>query len=97
MDDVEERCNKPISKVRVAVEMEFDKAVQHFSATKWKYGNRLLHTKPALKYILATILKNFHTCLNGSVVSTMFDLEPPTLEEYITDVTRERNEDDILE
>jgi hypothetical protein len=97
MDDVEKESNVSMSKVRVAVEMEFGKTAMYFSGSKWKYGNRILQTKPALKYILAIIFKNIHTCLHGSSVSKMFQLDPPTLEEYITGLMRERNERDVLE
>jgi hypothetical protein len=86
-----------MSKVRVAVEIEFGKTAMCFSGSKRKYSNRILQNKPALKYILAIIFKNIHTCLHGSPVSKIFRVNPPTLEEYISGLMRERNERDILE
>lgn len=93
----EKPANVSMSKVRIAVEMEFGKTVQLFSDTKWKYGNRILQTKPALKYTLASIFKNFHTILNGSAVTSLFRVAPPTLEEYIGGLMRERSVNDLLE
>lgn len=94
MNEVEESCNKSMSKFRVAIEMEFGKIVQYFSSVKFKYLNRVFRTKPALKYFLATVFKNIHTCLLGSAVISMFGLDSPTLEEYILGLMRERNEKD---
>ena len=95
--DHEKKTNESMSKVRVSIEMEFGKVSQYFAGCKWKYGNRLNQTKPALKYTLSTVFKNFHTCLNGSTATKMFALSPPTLEEYISGLMRERSENDIDE
>jgi hypothetical protein len=90
------RVNRSMSKVRSAVEMEFGKTVQLFGAVKWKYNNKVGKTKPALKYILATIFKNIHTCIHGSASSRMFKLQPPTLEEYISGLMREQGQNDLM-
>jgi hypothetical protein len=97
MDEIEKETNVSMSKVRVAVEMEFGKTATCFSGSKWKHGKRILQNKPALKYILAIIFKNIHTCLHGSPISKMFRVGPLTLEEYLNGLMRERNERDILE
>ena len=33
-------------------------------------------------YIFSALLENARTCLYGNIVSTTFELEPPTLEQY---------------
>jgi hypothetical protein len=85
-----------MSKVRSAVEMEFDKTVQLFGAVKWKYNNKVGKTKPGLEYIPATIFNNIHTCIRGSRSSRMFKLQPPTLEEYISGLMRENGQNDLM-
>lgn len=55
--EAQQYCNETMSKVRALVEMESSKLAQKFSASKWKYGNRIIQTRPALEYILSTILK----------------------------------------
>ncbi|KAI8891294.1 hypothetical protein K501DRAFT_166411, partial [Backusella circina FSU 941] len=82
MDEVEERTNLPMRRVRRVVETEFRKTVT--SLSRRKYGSRILETKPALKYVLVTIFKNIHTCLHRSPFSRLFHLGSPTLETYIT-------------
>lgn len=94
-NEQETATNLAMSKVRVSVEMDFGKTAQYFSACKWKYGNKILQTRPGLKYLLSIVFKNFHTCLYGSNVAAMFQLEPPTLEEYISGLMRDTNQLDI--
>jgi hypothetical protein len=77
--------------------MEFGKASQLFSDTKWKYGNRIHQTKPALKYIISTIFKKMNTILNCSTTTTLSKLAPPSLEEYTNGLMRDRNKHNLLE
>jgi hypothetical protein len=53
-----------------------------------------MQTKPGLKYILSTVFKKFHTCLHESSVSSIFKLDPLTLEGYIEGLKKERNDDE---
>ena len=38
-------------------------------------------------YIVCALLTNAHTCLYKSTTSPYFDLDPPSLEEYITQLS----------
>ena len=33
-------------------------------------------------YIVCALLQNTHTCLYGNIISSYFDCEPPSLEQY---------------
>lgn len=72
----EKIVNKKMSKLRVTVEWGFAKIIQLFPFLDFKQelGNY---------YKVATILTNCHTCLYGSQVCDYFELDPPTLEDYL--------------
>ena len=75
--------NKRMSTVRVTVEWAFGKVLSIFAFVDYK-KNKKLYLQPVGKYYsVASILTNCHTCMYGSVVSDFFDLEPPSLGEYL--------------
>lgn len=76
--------NEQMGKLRIAVEWEFGELFQQFSFLTFKY-NQKLYLQPLAKYIkVSVILKNCQTCLYGSQTSAYYDVEPPSLEEYVT-------------
>ncbi|OAD69540.1 hypothetical protein PHYBLDRAFT_66235 [Phycomyces blakesleeanus NRRL 1555(-)] len=90
--------NTEMAKVRVQVEIEFGKVSQYFKLCKSSYIMKFKgNTNPALVYILCTLFKNFHTCLNGSATKPIFGLTPPTIEEYISGLMRERQKHDTID
>ena len=76
--------NKAMSKVRVSVEWTFGKVCQYFSYIDFKRNNKVLLQPIAKYYLVASLLTNCHTCLYGSLTSTFFDMDPPTLESYLS-------------
>ena len=76
--------NKAMSKVRVSVEWTFGKICQYFSYIDFKRSNKVLLQPVAKYYLVASLLTDCHTCLYGSSTTTFFDLEPPTLETYLS-------------
>ncbi|OAD66960.1 hypothetical protein PHYBLDRAFT_160513 [Phycomyces blakesleeanus NRRL 1555(-)] len=96
------KINKSMSKVRVAVEWEFGEVQKYFKYFKYKYAMKTGETSPATVYMLSTVFKNMIHCTghNRLPTSLYFGLEPPTLEEYISGLRRDKidreDEDDIL-
>ena len=80
----EQEFNRAMSKVRVSVEWGFGKIVQNFAFLDFKKNLKVLLQPVAKYYLVSTILTNCHTCLYGSLVSSFFYLNPPSLESYLS-------------
>ena len=75
--------NQRMSNVRESVEWAFGKVSTLFAFVDFK-KNLKLHLQPVAKYYsVAVFLTNCHTCFYGSQISSFFNLEPPTIEEYL--------------
>ena len=79
----ERRFNKRMNSVRVSVEHVFGRVVNNWKAFFMKPQQKLLLTKPGRSYLNAQFLTNCHTCMYGNQVSRQFDLDPPSLHEYL--------------
>lgn len=79
----QQRVNKIMSKVRVSIEWGFAKIIQLFPFVDFKKNLKVRKEQVPKFYKVATILTNCHTCLYGSQVCQYFELEPPTLQEYL--------------
>ena len=75
--------NKNMSSLRVSVEYGFGKILQLFAFNDYKKGNKLLLSPLKKQYIVSALFTNCHTCLRGSQVSDYFEINPPSLEEYL--------------
>ena len=76
----EQEFNSSTSRVRISVEWGFSKILQYFAFLDFKRNQKVL-LQPIGKYFLvASVLGNCHTCLYGSLTSTYFGVEPPSLE-----------------
>lgn len=80
----EQEFNRKMSKVRVNVEWGFGKICQNFAYLDFKKNLKVLLQPVGKYYLVATILINCHTCLYGSQTSSFFELEPPTIETYLS-------------
>ncbi|KAM7310855.1 uncharacterized protein ISCGN_007763 [Ixodes scapularis] len=80
--------NKAMSTVRQAVEWGFGKVVAEFAFVDFKKNQKIRKQKVALMYRVAVLLSNCHTCIYGSQITSFFDLEPPTLIEYLQPMSR---------
>ena len=79
----QELFNKDMSSVRQAVEWSFGKVITVFAFLDFK-KNLKLYLSPIGKYfIVGVILTNCHTCMYGSEVTKYFDIQPPSVEEYL--------------
>ena len=78
--------NKSMSRVRISVEWTFGKICQYFSYIDFKRNNKVLRQPVAKYYLVAALLTNCHTCLYGSLTSTFFNVDPPSLETYLANV-----------
>lgn len=74
--------NKALNAQRTSAEHAFGKVSGIFSALSFSRTQKILATCVADQYRFAVLLTNAHTCLYGSQMSTSFDTDPPTLEEY---------------
>ena len=82
--DDQQEFNSKMSKLRVCVEWGFGKICRLFAFLDFKKNLKIL-LQPIGKYFLvATLLTNCHTCLYGSQTGKFFELDPPTLENYLS-------------
>lgn len=75
--------NSQMSKVRCSVEWGFGKIIQNFAYLDFKKNLKVLLQPVAKYYVVGVLLTNGHTCLYGSLTSTFFNLDPPSLETYL--------------
>jgi hypothetical protein len=76
--------NKRMSMHRVVVEWVFGKIVSLFAFLDFK-KNLKLYLQPVGKlYIIGALLTNCHTCLYVSQTSEKFNINPPTLKQYLS-------------
>jgi hypothetical protein len=71
-----------MNRVRTCVEWGFGKLTQKFSGVNFYAKEKIYLNRPAKKYIVAAILTNFHSCLEGSQTAFYFNCRAPTLESY---------------
>ena len=71
--------NKAMSSVRVSVEWLL---VEYFKFVDFKKNLKIGLSSMGKIYIVCTLLGNALTCLYGNTTSEVFELDPPTLEEY---------------
>jgi len=85
LTDAQTRVNLRLSKSRIANEWIFGRigALWPYVACKTKLKVRVGNVGSV--FIVATLLTNALTCLEGSATSKYFGLVPPTLEEYFDD------------
>lgn len=75
--------NQAMSGVRVAVEWAFSKILNNFAFLDYK-KNQKLYLQPVGKYYaVATILSNCQTCLYGNETGQKFNVEAPSIQEYL--------------
>lgn len=75
--------NKQMSSLRIAAEWGFSKILTLFPFIDFKKNLKVCNEKVAKFYKVSAILSNCHTCVYGSQVCDYFELNPPTLEEYL--------------
>jgi len=75
--------NRAMSKLRIAVEHGFGKVINLWENCGYTKGLRVGMQSVGTIYMVAVLLMNIHTCLNGSQISNQFNCVLPTLEYYL--------------
>jgi hypothetical protein len=75
--------NRRMAKVRVTVEWAFKDVQKYFSHQAFSQKMVLSRVPIGKWYICTALLWNFRVTLYGSPTAAYFDVEPPTLQEYI--------------
>lgn len=81
--DLQLRWNAGMASCRISVEWSFGKLHALFSFLSFYRCMYLLHCDVNSWVVAATLLANCHTCLRGSQTAMYFNVDPPTLEEYL--------------
>jgi len=79
----QQRFNFQMSSVRESVEWGFGKIAQYFAFVDFKKNQKLFLQAVGKSYLVAGILTNLHTCINDSITARFFEIDPPTVEEYL--------------
>jgi hypothetical protein len=80
-----------MNRVRTSVEWGFAKVTQKWAGVNFYAKEKIYLNRPAKKYIVAALLTNLHTCLEGSQSSLYFWCRPPSLESYLGTLARVRD------
>ncbi|CAB1101452.1 unnamed protein product [Ectocarpus sp. CCAP 1310/34] len=76
--------NKRMSHCRVTVEWGFKEMTGKWAFVNMKPQQKLLPSPVAKQYRVATLLSNWHSCMNGgNEISQYFGVVPPFFEEYV--------------
>ena len=75
--------NKAMNAARVSIEHVFGIVVSLWAYVDFSKKQNLSWTNPATAYLNAQFLTNCHNCMYGNQVSNCFQIDPPTLHEYI--------------
>lgn len=86
LTDQQQDFNRKMSKVRISVEWGFGKITQYFAYLNFHKNLKVLLQPVAKYYQVGALLTNCHTCLYGSVTGAYFDLGPPSLETYLSNI-----------
>ena len=73
-----------MSAVRFFVEWLFGDIINYFKSLDLKKKLKIDLSSIGKMYIVSALLQNVLTCLYGNQTSSVFDLEPPTLEEHFS-------------
>jgi hypothetical protein len=77
-----------MAKSRIVVEWEFGRVAGLFAYLKYKPGQKLQLSRVGMFYVVATLMKNIHTCVNRrNETSEYFGIDPPFLTDYIREIS----------
>jgi hypothetical protein len=79
-----------MNRVRTSVEWGFAKVTQKWAGVNFYAKEKIYLNRPAKKYIVAALMTNIHTCLEGSQSSFYFWCRPPSLDSYLGTPARVR-------
>eukprot|EP00742_Colponemidia_sp_Colp-10_P010687 GILJ01011760.1.p1 GENE.GILJ01011760.1~~GILJ01011760.1.p1 ORF type:complete len:360 (-),score=12.80 GILJ01011760.1:43-1122(-) len=77
--------NRAMASVRMVIERSFGHTTTLFPFNDYRENLKLLLSSQVhIYYYVSTFFANLHTCFYGSECSRYFDLEPPSVEEYLS-------------
>lgn len=82
-DPDRQHFNNAMRSLRISVEWGFNKIIQEFAFLDFKKNHKLLLQDVGRLYVVGMLITNCHTCLYGGETSSYFQINPPTLEEYL--------------
>lgn len=75
--------NEAMSSLRVSVEWLFGDVSNSFKFIDFKKNLKLGMSAVGKYYVVAALFRNILTCLYGNATSSFFQLEPPTIQDYL--------------
>ena len=76
--------NKAMSEVRISVEWLFGDIANYFKFVDYKKNLKIGMSAVGKQYIICAFMRNILTCLYGNGTSDFFQLDPPTIQEYLS-------------
>lgn len=73
-----------MSSVRVSVEWLFCDVAESFKFIDFKKNLKLHLSAVGKHYIISSLFRNILTCLYGNKTADFFDVNPPTVENYLS-------------
>lgn len=83
LTEAQKAFNTSMSSVRIAVEWPFGGISTYFAFVDFKKNLKLYLQAVGKLYIVSIILYNARVCLYGNTGSNFFEIQPPSLEEYL--------------
>ena len=78
-----EAFNSAMSSARASVEWLFGDISNSFKFLDFKKNLKLGLSAVGKQYIVSALFRNILTCLYGNTTSTHFQLDPPTVQDYL--------------
>ena len=78
-----EMFNASMSSVRVSVEWLFGDILNYFKFIDFKKNLKIGLSSIGKTYVVCALLRNALTCLYGNLTSEFFELDPPSLQDYV--------------
>ena len=76
--------NRIASSGRASIELNFGANTQRSKFIRTQFTQKLRESSVTKQYVLATLMTNCKTCMDGNITTSIFGLEPPTLQSYLS-------------
>ena len=83
LTDDQKQFNTAMSKARISVEWIFNDINNYFKFLDFKKNLKLGLSAVGKMYLVCGLLHNVRSCLHRNITSNFFNVEPPSLEEYL--------------
>ncbi|KAK3805646.1 MAG: hypothetical protein J3R72DRAFT_357285, partial [Linnemannia gamsii] len=80
---VDNKFNVAMNGQRIVIEWAFGQITKYYGSLDEPKHQRMLSRCVESHYRFAALFTNIHTCFNGTQLNMHFDIDPPTLQEYI--------------